>query len=136
MKSIVTSSLIVATLAIPLAASAAMTDNNTSTQMVSGVIRSIDGKYGLTVRDNSGSLDSVALHKGTIINPTGADLRQGLAVTIVGRADGRSFDADTINAPANAANHANQDSSSTDGIAPVIPPGTFETEGPTAEGGG
>ncbi len=135
MKPIVTSSLIVATLAIPLAASAAMTDNNTSTQMVSGVIRSIDGKYGLTVRDNRGSLDSVTLHKGTIINPTGAELRQGLPVTIIGRAGGSSFDADTINAPANAANQS-IGSNTAPLFAPVIPSGTFETNGPSAEGGG
>jgi len=63
------------------------------------VISSIDGKYGLTVRDARGALDKVTLHQGTIINPTGLQLTPGTPVYIVGRVDGGSFDADRIDAP-------------------------------------
>jgi hypothetical protein len=66
---------------------------------IGGVVRSIDGKYSLTVRDKNGYLDSVTLHDGTVINPTGLTLAPGQSVTIVGRADGNTFDANEIDTP-------------------------------------
>jgi hypothetical protein len=66
---------------------------------IHGVVRSIDGKYNITVRDTKGYLDSVTLHDGTVINPTGLTLAPGQTVTIVGRADGNTFAADEIDTP-------------------------------------
>jgi hypothetical protein len=116
------------------------------------VINSVDGKFGLTVRDNRGSLDRVTLHRGTIINPTGLQLEPGTTVSIIGHANSGTYDADTINAPLVAANRSTQPADRrTPVVAPLpmevpsgtpfglemeVPDGTFETEGPTAEGGG
>jgi hypothetical protein len=141
MKRLVSSALMVAALVLPVAA-LADTRGATSVgaQTLSGVIDSIDGQYSVTVRDNRGSLDRVTLQKGTIINPTGLELEPGTMVTIIGHTDGGTYDADTINAPLAAANRSTGTADSrTPAEAPVpmeIPSGTFETEGPTAEGGG
>jgi hypothetical protein len=142
MKRLVSSTLIVAALALPVAALADTEGYATSVggQTLSGVINSVDGKFGLTVRDNRGSLDRVTLHRGTIINPTGLQLEPGTTVSIIGHANGGTYDADTINAPLVAANRSTQPADRrTPAEAPVsmeVPSGTFETEGPTAEGGG
>jgi hypothetical protein len=142
MKRLITSASIVAALVLPVAALADTQSSATSVgaATLSGVVTSIDGKTSLTVRDNRGSLDSVTLHKGTIINPTGSQLKPGTPVTIVGHADGRAYDADAINAPLGAANRS---TGAADERAPAeapvpmdIPSGTFQTDGPSAEGGG
>jgi opacity protein-like surface antigen len=102
MKRFLTSALIVAALAAPLAAQAADAPSYataTSDETVHGQITSINGKYGMTVRDNRGFLDNVALHQGTIINPTGYELQPGMRVTIVGHADGSTFAANEIDTP-------------------------------------
>jgi hypothetical protein len=106
----------------------------------SGVITSIDGKSTLTVRDNRGALERVTLHKGTIINPTGLRLVPGTPVIVIGHANGGAYDADTVDAPLAAATPATQPiDRRTFGRGPVppdVPDGTFETGGPSAEGGG
>lgn len=51
------------------------------------------------VHDVRGYLDTVTLHKGTIINPTGIRLEPGFSVTIVGRPSGSVFVADVIDTP-------------------------------------
>ncbi len=66
---------------------------------IQGVVRSIDGRYNITVRDVNGYIDRVALHDGTIINPTGLTLAPGQTVTILGRPNGSTFDANEIDTP-------------------------------------
>src|SRR5260370_11613278 len=92
MNRLISSSLIVAALVLPAAARADPQPHATSvaTEMVGGVVASIDGKFSLTVRDNRGSVDRVMLHRGTIINPTGSQLEPGPPGTINGHRDGRT----------------------------------------------
>jgi hypothetical protein len=71
-----------------------------------GVVMSIDRKYGLTVRDERGALESVTLHQGTIIDPTGFELKPGTPVYVVGSIDGGTFDAYRIEAPSAPAHRA------------------------------
>lgn len=66
---------------------------------IRGRIRSVDGAYHITVRDDRGFVDSVQLHQGTIINPTGLTLATGMSVTISGYNAGASFDANEIDTP-------------------------------------
>jgi hypothetical protein len=68
-------------------------------QSITGRIQSIDGAYHLTVLDQNGSVDSVQLHQGTIINPTGLTLASGMSVTISGYGAGSSFNANEIDTP-------------------------------------
>lgn len=70
------------------------TDNS-----IKGRIQSIDGAYHLTVLDDRGFFDSVQLHQGTIINPTGLSLASGMSVTITGYNAGSTFDANEIDTP-------------------------------------
>lgn len=109
-------------------------------QTISGVIASIEGKYSLTVRDSRGSLRDVQLHEGTTINPTGLRLQPGTPVTIFGHANGGAYGADTIDGPLAAANRSTPRAGGrTPAQAPFpgdIPSGTFQTTGPSAEGGG
>jgi hypothetical protein len=68
-------------------------------QQIQGTVSSIDGTWNITVSDASGYSDNVALHQGTIINPTGLTLEPGMSVTIDGYADGSTFDATEIDTP-------------------------------------
>lgn len=68
-------------------------------QTISGRITSVDSTFHLTVQDDRGFLDSVQLHQGTIINPTGLTLAPGMSVTIIGFPSGSSFDANQIDTP-------------------------------------
>src|SRR2546423_4042241 len=52
--------------------------------LIRGRIVNFDGAYALSVRDERGFIDSVQLHEGTIINPTGLTLRDGMVVSIIG----------------------------------------------------
>src|ERR1700680_3659613 len=70
-----------------------------SDNSIKGRIQSIDGAYHLTVLDARGSVDSVQLHQGTIINPTGLSLATGMSVTITGYGAGSSFNANEIDTP-------------------------------------
>jgi hypothetical protein len=109
-------------------------------QTVHGVITSINGKYGLTVKVGQADMDSVTMHRGTIINPTGLQLRPGMQVTITGYPDSGSFDVDKIDAPARYFEAQERVRRAQANIGPLmplsIPNGTFQTNGPTAEGGG
>jgi len=80
---------------IPSYASAPAAQN----QQIQGTISSINGTWNITVADSSGYNDSVELHQGTIINPTGLTLEPGMNVTIDGYADGSNFDAMEIDTP-------------------------------------
>lgn len=64
----------------------------TSGEQVHGRIASIRSAFFLTVRDDRDFLDTVQLHKGTIINPTGLRLSPGMRVVILGRNQGAHND--------------------------------------------
>jgi hypothetical protein len=68
-------------------------------QQIQGTISAINGEWNITIADSSGYNDSVALHQGTIINPTGLTLEPGMNVTVDGYADGSNFDANEIDTP-------------------------------------
>jgi hypothetical protein len=70
-------------------------------QTITGRISAINGTYGISVRDDSGYVDNVHLHQGTIINPTGLKLAAGMSVTITGFNAGSYFEANQINTPYN-----------------------------------
>ncbi|MBV8262281.1 MAG: hypothetical protein JOY87_00480 [Candidatus Eremiobacteraeota bacterium] len=70
----------------------------TSEEKIQGRIRSVDGQYHITVRDDNGYLDSVALHEGTLINPAGLHLAPRMNVTILGFTKGSVFVANEIDA--------------------------------------
>jgi hypothetical protein len=67
-------------------------------QSVEGTIVAFEGKYGVKLRDRRGWLDNVAMHDGTIINPRGLPLQQGMRVTIYGYNAGSTFAANEIDA--------------------------------------
>ncbi len=68
-------------------------------QTIHGRIRSVAGPFRITVLDDKGYLDNVALHHGTIINPTGLTLAPGMSVTILGYNAGSVFEANEIDTP-------------------------------------
>ncbi|HTJ27256.1 MAG TPA: hypothetical protein VMA36_13935 [Candidatus Limnocylindria bacterium] len=68
-------------------------------QTIRGRIASIDGAFHITVHDERGYVDSVELHQGTIINPTGLTLAPGMSVTVIGYPSGSSFTANEIDTP-------------------------------------
>jgi hypothetical protein len=68
-------------------------------QQIRGRITAITGKYSLLVRDSRGYIDQIALHQGTIINPTGLTLQPGMQVTISGFNAGSTFAANQIDTP-------------------------------------
>jgi hypothetical protein len=68
-------------------------------QIVTGIIDDFSGKYGLTLRDDRGYLDNVRLHQGTVIEPTGTQLRAGMHVTLIGHPEGRVFVVDEVDVP-------------------------------------
>jgi hypothetical protein len=68
-------------------------------QQIQGTIAAVTGTYSIQVDDANGYLDNVALHDGTIINPTGLTLAAGQTVTILGEPDGNVFVADEIDTP-------------------------------------
>jgi hypothetical protein len=77
----------------------AMAYNSDANQQIQGTVAAINGTWNITVADANGYADSVALHQGTIINPTGLTLEPGMQVTIDGYADGPNFDALEIDTP-------------------------------------
>jgi hypothetical protein len=68
-------------------------------QQIRGTISGINGTWNIDVADANGYTDSVELHQGTIINPTGLTLEPGMSVTIDGYPDGSNFDATEIDTP-------------------------------------
>jgi hypothetical protein len=143
MKRYLSSALTIAALALPLAARA---DTNTNTyaprsmdQTLHGVITSVDGHYDLMMRDDRSVTDDVMLHKGTIIDPKGLQLQPGMQVTIAGHSRGGTFDASHIDAPhayLEAQQRAWRAAANTSPITPIEQNSPFQTDGPTAEGGG
>ncbi len=95
--------LAVAGLMLPVVASAqpsyAQPSNASSDETIQGRIASIDGTFNLSLSDDRGFVDSIELHQGTIINPTGLTLAAGMSVTITGYAEGSVFEANEIDTP-------------------------------------
>jgi hypothetical protein len=68
-------------------------------ETIHGRIRSVDGAFNISVDDDRGFVDSVVLHQGTIINPTGLTLSPGMSVTILGANAGSALSANEIDTP-------------------------------------
>jgi len=66
---------------------------------VHGRIVAFDGAYALQVRDDRGYVDTVQLHQGTIINPTGLTLQPGMVVSVLGYNAGSYLAANEIDTP-------------------------------------
>jgi hypothetical protein len=99
---IVTTALIIPSLAFAQDApsqDAPPYDVAASNTQIQGTVAAINGTWNITVHDANGYADSVALHQGTIINPTGLTLEPGMNVTIDGYSDGPNFDAVEIDTP-------------------------------------
>jgi hypothetical protein len=62
-------------------------------EVVRGTVTGFNGSYIVYMRDDRGYNDNVTMHQGTIINPTGIRLVEGMRVSIWGYADGPTFDA-------------------------------------------
>jgi hypothetical protein len=71
----------------------------TPDETITGRISAISGTYNLSVRDDRGFIDSVTLHDGTVINPTGLRLSPGQTVTIHGFTRGGTFVANEVDTP-------------------------------------
>jgi hypothetical protein len=91
--------VLAALVALTLQAAAAETTPPyaTTDEAIHGSVSSINGR-ALSLRDERGFVDNVALHAGTIITPTGIELEPGQAITVHGHADGGVFRADEIDA--------------------------------------
>lgn len=106
---LVSISFALACFALPLAArgeGAARTPtyahDNDVVEVIYGSINAFDGRYTLQLRDDRGFFDNVELVQGTIINPTGQQLRAGMRVAIRGANRGYALVAiqiDTRNVP-------------------------------------
>jgi hypothetical protein len=77
----------------------AQAGNASDEETIHGRIAAVSGQFDLAVRDDRGFVDSVQLHPGTIINPTGLALAPGMSVTILGYNRGKVFSANEIDAP-------------------------------------
>jgi hypothetical protein len=86
----------VATVQVPADAAPAAPNSD---DVINGRIVSINGKYEMTVQDDRGFPDTVHLHQGTIINPTGLTLAPGMRVSIFGYNAGPYFEANEIDTP-------------------------------------
>jgi hypothetical protein len=68
-------------------------------ESIHGTISGFNGQWTVYVRDQRGYTDNVALHSGTVINPTGIRLQAGFPVTVYGHPSGDTFVADEIDTP-------------------------------------
>jgi hypothetical protein len=65
-------------------------------ETVKGTVSGFDGQWIVYMKDDRGYTDHVTLHQGTIINPTGIKLLQGMKITIYGYANGSTFEANRV----------------------------------------
>jgi hypothetical protein len=68
-------------------------------QRIAGTIADFHGKYVVVVRTAAGSLSTVVLHQGTIINPTGLRLERGMPVLLSGHAERGAFAVAQVDTP-------------------------------------
>ena len=102
MRSFIAALVAALSLTAPLAASAQPSyaeDATGGDAQIRGRIVSFDGAYSLQVRDDKGYVDSVELHQGTIINPTGLTLEPGMVVSVLGYNSGSYFAANEVDTP-------------------------------------
>lgn len=88
-----------AVLALPALALAQVPSYGTpvaSQETIKGTLTGFDGQYIVYMRDERGYDDHITLRQGTVINPTGIRLVEGMRVTIYGRANGPTFEANRI----------------------------------------
>jgi hypothetical protein len=76
-------------------------------QTIKGTITGFNGAYTVFVQDERGYGDNVQMHDGTVINPTGIKLQEGMRVTIYGYANGPVFQAYRIDTPYQQPYYAN-----------------------------
>ncbi len=93
-----------ASLALPsLAAAQSYPSYSTASQQtIKGSVTGFNGAYTVYLQDDKGYGDNVELHDGTVINPTGIKLQEGMRVTIYGYANGSVFSAYRIDVAAPA----------------------------------
>ena len=99
MKRLLIATLLAASIVLPIAVRAADAPpyaRPVAEESIRGVIDSSQGTYGLSLHDEHGYVDAVEMHQGTIINPEGLQLRQGMNVTIYGHIKGNVFAATRI----------------------------------------
>jgi hypothetical protein len=108
-------------LALPLAAQAQSAADGSQDEVIHGTIASLEGQYTIYVHDQRGFVDTVRLHDGTIINPTGLTLEPGQSVEIHGRTDGHVFDANEIDTPNADVDSGDSAGYSTDDAPPPAP---------------
>ena len=104
MNRLLTAALLAASIVPPAAARAADAPpyaRPAAEATIRGVIDGTQSKYGLSLHDEHGYVDAVATHQGTIINPEGLQLRQGMNVTIYGHVEGNVFAATRIDVTGN-----------------------------------
>jgi hypothetical protein len=65
-------------------------------ESIKGTLTGFDGQYVVYMRDARGYNDHVTLHQGTVINPTGIKLVEGMQVQVWGYSNGPTFQADTV----------------------------------------
>lgn len=64
-----------------------------SQESIKGTLTGFNGQYIVYMRDDRGYDDHITLHDGTVINPTGIKLVEGMKVTMWGRTNGSTFEA-------------------------------------------
>lgn len=65
-------------------------------ESIKGILTGFDGAYIVYMRDDRGYDDHITMHEGTVINPTGIKLVEGMRVTIYGNTNGSTFAANRI----------------------------------------
>jgi hypothetical protein len=63
---------------------------------IRGTITGFDGQWIVYMHDDKGYIDHITLHQGTMINPTGIRLIEGMRATVYGYADGPTYQANRI----------------------------------------
>lgn len=63
---------------------------------IKGTVSGFDGQWIVYMHDDKGYTDHITLHQGTVINPTGIKLLEGMRVTIYGNPDGPTFQANRV----------------------------------------
>jgi hypothetical protein len=71
----------------------------TQDETITGRVIGINDTWHITIADDRGFTDTVELHQGTIINPTGLTLAPGMNVTVEGYGNGPVFEANEIDTP-------------------------------------
>ena len=70
--------------------------NYATQQGIKGVVTAFDGQWVVYMHDDKGYEDHITLHQGTIINPTGIRLIEGMRITVYGYADGPTYQANRV----------------------------------------